>query len=295
MTATPTSVDYSSALTKDFFSTSAILVPFTKSVNSRGNDVYKGIAKNIPKVDASGVTVVIEFTKSAAQAKTVYDGAVAAKQNEGYVYYADAVVGRKLIQCMGPYVEWKHMGAFFHEGKYVWDGKKGNNRASCDIQCAPQYNAWLVTTEFFASTAGCTKTVSIDYPTSGRSKLIEGAIEWVRPSDSRHYKIQAFTVNWVSNTEAKVHIELYTASHNVYVKDITLTHFPSTDAATDYYNSKAAYTFSGDWVFAPHVDYYKLTGKAPTVFHANRDGSANNGVIQYDAFVVELTSSKMNK
>jgi len=72
--------------------------------------------------------------------------------------------------------------------------------------------------------------VSTDYPTSGRSKLVEGAVEQIRSSaendaDSTH-KLQAFTVTWTNDTQAQTHEELLdTQTFDVSVKDITLTHF----------------------------------------------------------------------
>jgi hypothetical protein len=153
------------------------------------------------------------------------------------------------------------------------------------------------------SVAGCTSsssssTVSTDYPTSGRSKLIDGAIEQVRPSDSSsgNYKTQAFTVNWISNTQAKVHIEtVNTKSFDVTKKDLTFTHFPSTDAATNYYSGiRSSGVWNGNWQYGP-IDYYRLTGKVPTVVNGNHDDWGNNGKAQYDTFVVELTSSTINK
>jgi hypothetical protein len=53
-------------------------------------------------------------------------------------------------------------------------------------------------------------------------------------------------------------------------------------------------TFGGSWHRVP-VDYYKLTGNAPTVFNANYDTIGNNGTTQHDAFFVELTSSTKKK
>ena len=141
-------------------------------------------------------------------------------------------------------------------------------------------------------------TVSTDYPTSGRSKLIEGAIEQVRPSDSSSsdYKTQAFTVNWISNTQDSVHIEtVNTKSFDVNAKDLTFTHFPSTDAATTYFEGNKSYgVWNGNWEGGP-IDYYALTGKVPTVVNGNHDDWGDNGIAQYDAFVVEMTSSTISR
>ncbi|MGA2885027.1 MAG: hypothetical protein ABSE80_07730 [Halobacteriota archaeon] len=154
------------------------------------------------------------------------------------------------------------------------------------------------------SVAGCTSsssssTVSTDYPTSGHSKLIEGAIEQVRPSDSpsSDSKTQAFTVTWINDTQAKVHIEILdTESFDVSVKNYTFTHFPSTDAATTYFEeSNRSYgVWNGNWKGGP-IDYYTLTGKVPTVINGNHDDWGDNGIGQFDAFVFELTSSTITK
>ena len=48
------------------------------------------------------------------------------------------------------------------------------------------------------------------------------------------------------------------------------------------------------WEYRPN-DYYKLTGKVPTVVNGNHDDLGNNGIAQYDAFAIEMTSSTINK
>lgn len=148
------------------------------------------------------------------------------------------------------------------------------------------------------SVAGCSvasdSKASTDYPTSGRSKLIEGAVEQMRSqsssSDDYNSKTQAFTVNWISNTQAKTHKEvLETDTFRVRVTEYTFTHFPSTNDATTYYTSHAHYGYgSGSFSQWP-FDYYKLTGKAPTVHNGNSDTFGVNGIGQYDALVVEQT------
>ncbi|HEX7514287.1 MAG TPA: hypothetical protein VF393_01640 [archaeon] len=84
-TTTKTTADYSSALTELYKSYNLTIVqPFTKSTNARSNDVYKGIARNATVRGSSNVTIVIEKTKSKAEAKNVYNATVAAKLKEGY-------------------------------------------------------------------------------------------------------------------------------------------------------------------------------------------------------------------
>jgi len=158
--------------------------------------------------------------------------------------------------------------------------------------------AIIVVSLFVASLSvtGCTSTsstVSTDYPTSGRSKLIEGAIEQVRPSDSSSgdWKTQDVNVMWMGDTEATVYIkDVNTKSFDVLIREFTFTHWPSTDAATEYFYKKKDYDFSTSWGVSPPIDYYKLTGKVPTVVHYNRDSWGSNGIAQYDAFVVEKTT-----
>ena len=117
-----------------------------------------------------------------------------------------------------------------------------------------------------------------------------------RGSSSNDYKTQAFTVTWTNNTQAKLHIEtVNTKSFDVNVKDLTFMHFPSTDAATTYFEGSRSYgVWNGNWEYGP-IDYYKLTGKVPTVVNGNHDDWGDNGIAQYDAFIVELTSSTITK
>jgi hypothetical protein len=48
------------------------------------------------------------------------------------------------------------------------------------------------------------------------------------------------------------------------------------------------------WEYRPN-NYYKLTGKVPTVVNGNHDDLGNTGVAEYDAFAVEMTSRTINK
>jgi type IV pilus biogenesis protein CpaD/CtpE len=77
--------DYSSALTAQYESYGLTMErPFTKSTNARGNDFYKGVGRNATVPGSPSVTIVIETTKSRAEAKKVYNATVAAKLKEGY-------------------------------------------------------------------------------------------------------------------------------------------------------------------------------------------------------------------
>lgn len=83
---TPTpSADLSSYLTNASESGNFIMErPFTKSINERGNDVYKGVGRNATLPGSSSVTVVVEVTKSQAEAKQLHDSQVSGKLSEGY-------------------------------------------------------------------------------------------------------------------------------------------------------------------------------------------------------------------
>ena len=111
--------------------------PFTKSTNERGNDVYKGVGRNATNPGSSSVTAVVEFTKSKAEAKTVYDYAVDTKGKEGYVFSSEATAYRKSIctQCTA-----------------VWTGYNGNKFFACDYEYDPQFSTWMVTTQTFTTT-----------------------------------------------------------------------------------------------------------------------------------------------
>lgn len=145
------------------------------------------------------------------------------------------------------------------------------------------------------SVAGCSvasdSKASTDYPTSGRSKLIEGAVEQIRKDaegSTSSDKLQSFTVNWTSNTQATTQeLRLDTKTFEVYEYTIFIKHFPTTDEATAYYKGHEYYTFKGTGWSTPPIDYYKLTGKAPKVYNEARDGWGNNGILQYDNLVVE--------
>ena len=130
-TPNPTPVDYSSALTKASESANFIMErPFTKSVNERGNDVYKGVGRNATNPGSPSVTLVKEVTKSQTEAKTVYDKAVATKLNEGYI--ADPTGA----------AAWKPSGC--PDCIAVWMGSKGNSGFLCHYLYDYTVNGWLV-------------------------------------------------------------------------------------------------------------------------------------------------------
>lgn len=58
--------------------------PFTKSTNDRGDDVYKGIARNSSLPESAGMTIVAELTNSQDAAMSLYNQTVAQKINEGF-------------------------------------------------------------------------------------------------------------------------------------------------------------------------------------------------------------------
>ena len=77
--------DYSSYFDQSFESGTSIMDrPFTKSINSRGNEVYKGVVRNASLPKDRGMTTVVELTTSKAQAKLLYDQTVAQKIKEGF-------------------------------------------------------------------------------------------------------------------------------------------------------------------------------------------------------------------
>jgi hypothetical protein len=136
------------------------------------------------------------------------------------------------------------------------------------------------------SVAGCSTnntnqsgTVSTDFPTSGRSQLIEAAIEHQRnslPSSTQ------FTVEWKNNTWAITTEDRQDGSTLV----TAYTHWPSVDEAGawfDWYRGAVG----GEDTNAP-TWYHDITGKSPTISKALADVTEpQTGLQQYDALTVE--------
>ena len=145
--------------------------------------------------------------------------------------------------------------------------------------------------------AGCTSTVSTDYPSSGRSKLVEGAVGYLRDVYNTGYsntKQKSFDVNWISNTQVKIHEEsVSTQNYATIKKDYTITHFPSTAEASTYLGkSGLTYDASSSSLTTPIIDYYKITGKTPSfykVFQTNLAGMKS--ISQFDSLIVEEEST----
>jgi hypothetical protein len=128
-TAAPTPpVDYSSYFDKAYEGGNSIMVqPFTKSTNERGNDVYKGVARNATLPGSSTVTMVIELTKSEAEAKQLHDSQVSGKLSEGYT--PDATTAAKYH-------------ANYPDTVAVWVGTYGANVFVCYYQHDYTVNGW---------------------------------------------------------------------------------------------------------------------------------------------------------
>jgi hypothetical protein len=88
--------DLSSYFNTQYESGNAIMTrAFTKSTSERGNDVYKGVARNATTPETNTWTIVIELTTSKAEAKQLYDQTVAQKINEGYTIQPDRIALEK--------------------------------------------------------------------------------------------------------------------------------------------------------------------------------------------------------
>jgi hypothetical protein len=93
-TVNPTTADYSSHFDKEYTKGNFIMAqPFAKSTNSRGNDVYQGIQKNV--TSGSQYTEVLELTQSRTVTKQLFDQTVAQKTNDGFVYQSDLTASQK--------------------------------------------------------------------------------------------------------------------------------------------------------------------------------------------------------
>lgn len=129
---TPTpATDLSSDLTKAVESVNFIMErPFTKSINERGNDVYKGVGRNSTSPGSASVTLVYEVTKSQNESKKVYDEAVATKLKEGYT--ADPSQAA-MYKARNPNV------------KEVWIGSSGTKDFLCFYDYDTNFfNSWEV-------------------------------------------------------------------------------------------------------------------------------------------------------
>ncbi len=107
--------------------------PFTKSINARGNDIYKGVSRNATPPRAKRVTVVVKSTKSQAEAKTLYNIEVATEQNEGFVLNPTDVEYVNANPCQGC--------------TEVWCGIKYPDVSLCFCQYLPQFGSRTVVTE----------------------------------------------------------------------------------------------------------------------------------------------------
>jgi hypothetical protein len=140
-------------------------------------------------------------------------------------------------------------------------------------------------------------SVSTDYPASGRSKLVEAAVEYRRDDFNTKYldtKSESFDVNWISNTTAQIHeVTKNTEEYTTHLEDFTITHFPSTAEATTYLTNNAAkYGTSMQSSFDPVIDYYKITGKTPTVYTMyTKDYFSLTSISQFDSLIVERNST----
>lgn len=104
---------------------------FTKSTNVRGNDEYTGIVRNTSLPQGSGVTTVIELTKSQSESKQLYDKAVADKQAEGFSYRSDEVTR------MDP----------THQNTGLWAGSLGYRWFYIFYRYNTDINSWELITE----------------------------------------------------------------------------------------------------------------------------------------------------
>jgi hypothetical protein len=131
-TPVPTPVDYSSKLTSVVESGNFIMTrPFTKSTNSRGNDVYKGVGRNATMSGSKDVTLVFELTNSKTEAKRIYDEIIASKLREGYTLDS---------------TELSKIKASTHWDE-VWFGRYGSSWFECSYayDYGPEIPYWTVT------------------------------------------------------------------------------------------------------------------------------------------------------
>jgi hypothetical protein len=79
-----------------------MIKPFGKSINECGNVVYTGLGIN---AGGHSVTNVVEFIRSDAVAKSVYNFHVNTTEKEGYTFSADRTAERN-SEC----IDWEGLG-----------------------------------------------------------------------------------------------------------------------------------------------------------------------------------------
>jgi hypothetical protein len=134
-TSTSTSnLDYSSYYQK-LWEGSGMIVErtFTKSTNVRGNDVYLGIMRNATLSQGTGVTTVMELTKSKNESTQLYDK-----------YVSD-----KLAADFTPRSDWIAQFKASDTGNYtnIWIGQSGSQQFYVMYRYNPDVSSWELTTE----------------------------------------------------------------------------------------------------------------------------------------------------
>jgi len=121
-----------------------------------------------------------------------------------------------------------------------------------------------------SATTGCVKTTDpttnqadiTSYPQAGQhSRLIEAFVEQNKPAGVND---QPYDVRWLNNTTAQLTVTM-TSMATQSTTVTTYAHFPSIEAATSYFYSRAsAYPKKDPYMtYLPHYDL--VTGHDPTV------------------------------
>lgn len=76
--------------------------------------------------------------------------------------------------------------------------------------------------------------------------------------------MKSFDVTWISDTHATIHA-VEASSSGEWIYDYTFRHYPSTDAASAYFDSQR-YPYPSKDTISSETVYQEITGKWPSVF-----------------------------
>lgn len=117
-------------------------VPFAKSTNARGNDVYSAVA------DQGRWVVAHELVKTKAEAQQIFNTSVTDKQKNGFTIDPAGIDGIKNppMSLMEPPPSREEVQEEVHYVD-VWAGTLGSQQFSITYEYYPPVNSWQVTTD----------------------------------------------------------------------------------------------------------------------------------------------------
>ncbi|MGZ4929139.1 MAG: hypothetical protein ACXV76_12850 [Halobacteriota archaeon] len=110
---------------------------FTRSTNTRGNDVYTNVSRDSKFLNAWA----FELAKTKAEAQQIFNKTVAGKQKSGFTTDSDGInkmkTGEKNPIGLGASTSYAD----------VWEGARGSQRFSITYQYNPRVSSWEINTQ----------------------------------------------------------------------------------------------------------------------------------------------------